>query len=119
MVRQVPDFLVHVKGLGEEIDYMTVLSLILKIDLHMLRKGLKVAVIPDQADLIEQDQRIGRKLDLTEVLDIKQIASWNLTVRINLPAFFLILDSKLEHKGRLTGSLFALIHPFFSHCASQ
>lgn len=38
MIGQIPDLLVHVKGLGEEIDHVPVLALVLKIDLYVLRE---------------------------------------------------------------------------------
>ena len=49
MVGQVPDFLVHVKRLAEQVDHMAVLPLVLEVDFHVLREGLEVTVIPHKA----------------------------------------------------------------------
>ena len=61
MVGQVPDFLVHVKGLAEQVDHMAVLPLVLEVDFHVLREGLEVTVIPNKAYLINEDEGIWPK----------------------------------------------------------
>ena len=70
----------------------SVSPLILKIDLHMLREILIIPVIPDQANLIDQDQRIRRKPVFPEILSLKLIAAGNLPVTVDLPTFLKMLE---------------------------
>ena len=100
---------------------MPVLSLVLKIDLHMFREGFKIPVIPYQADLIYKHQGVRGELDPAEILRFKWIDAGNLPVTEYGPAFFLVLDCKLGHKGCFTGALLAKNHielvgiPVFHH----
>lgn len=91
VIGQIPDLLVHVKGLGEEIDHVPVLALVLKIDLYVFREGLEIPVVPDHTDLINQDQGIRRELTFSEIFNIIQIAARDLAVTVYALSLFLVL----------------------------
>ena len=80
---------------------MLVLTLIFEIYLYMLREVFEVAVIPDKPHFVNQDKGIRWELIAAEVLCFKLYTAGNFTVTENIPALFLILQSKLCHKSSL------------------
>ena len=110
MVSQVTYLFIHVKGLAEQIDYVPVLALVLKVTLYMFREGLKIAVIPNQAHFIHQDKGIGRELNLAEICYIKQVTAWDFPVRVYLPSTLTVTEGKLCHKGSLAGAFLSKNH---------
>lgn len=93
MVGQVPDFLVHVKGLAEQVDHMAVLPLVLEVDFHVLREGLEVTVIPHKAYLINEDEGIWRELVLAKSIRRKHDSTGDFTVTVDIPAFLAVLKA--------------------------
>ena len=89
---------------------MLILSLILKVNFHTFRKVLKIPVIPDKTNLINQDQRVWRKFIATKIFGTEESDAWYFPITINMPPFFLVLKSELRHQSRLAGSLFSKTH---------
>ncbi len=110
MVSQVTYLFIHVKRLAEQIDYVPVLALVLKITLYMLREGLEIAVIPNKPYLVHQDKGIGRELGFAEICYIKQATAWDFPVRVYLPPTLTVTEGKLCHKGGLARALFTKNH---------
>ena len=110
MIRQIPDLLVHVKGLRKEVDNMTVLPLVLEIVPDVDREVLKVPVIPHKAHFIHQDQGVGREANLTKIIRVKLINAGDLPVTEDRPALFLVLDRQLGHESGLARAFLSKDH---------
>lgn len=102
VICQITDFFVDIKTLGKQVNHMAVLSLVFKVDFDVFRKIFKIPIVPDQADLIDKDQAVWRELDFAKILYVKQVTAGNLAVRVDSPAFALILHGKLKHESGLT-----------------
>lgn len=89
---------------------MLILTLVLKVYLDMFRERLEIPVIPYKAHLINQDKGIRRELVAAESFCRKDDRTRDFPITVYVPAFFLILQTKLSHQSSLAGTLLTKTH---------
>lgn len=109
-VTQVPDLLIHVKRLAEQVYF----DLELPLEFEPVPDGrvelLEVPVIPDHADLVDEQHAAGREHGVADVFVRHLIGSRYRAGAVHIPLFLLVLQGKLDQQCCLAGALLAEYH---------
>lgn len=109
-VTQVPDLLVHIECLTEQVDLDLELPLEFEPVPNRRVEFLKVTVIPDHADLVDEQDAATREHGVADVFVRHLIGSGDRTGAVHMPLLLFVLQGELDQQSCLAGSLLAEHH---------
>lgn len=109
-IRKVTDFLVNIKSLGEQIDSDFTVALELEPVPDLGVEVFEIAVVPDHADFINEENRVGGEFYISNIFVIYEITARDFFCRENRDTLFLILKGKFRKQSRFARAFFAKNH---------
>lgn len=106
-ITEIPELLIYIKSLGGHIDQNVIMTLELEKVPDLRLEQLIVPIIPNHTYLVQQEQRMGLRDIISQMLYIKMADTGNkkfLHIRIDQPALFHILLGQLDKICRFSGA---------------